>query len=275
MKLKDRGWGPKKGLSAEHRARLELLHREGGEPFPVEAAARILDLPLPRTRRLLAHLAAQGWLVRVRRGLYATVPLEAADPSSWQVDPWTSAAEAFAPCYIGGWSACEHWGLTDQLFREVVVMTARRVPHRKVTIQDTDFRLKHVPEASHFGLVRVWRGRTRVAVSDPSRTVVDMLDDPALVGGLRHGAEILSAYFEERLDEARLLDYAARLGNRAVFKRLGYLAERLGLGSETLRRGRELLSAGYPLLDPSAPPRGPHVSRWRLRINVSIGEGDP
>jgi hypothetical protein len=40
-----------------------------------------------------------------------------------------------SPCYIGGWSACAHWGLTEQVFRTLLVVTARRVRHRDVEIQ--------------------------------------------------------------------------------------------------------------------------------------------
>ncbi len=280
MKLQDSqtNFGTRRGISGTHHQALALLHRKASDPFPVGVAAELLGLSLPQTRRFLAHLAAGGWLVRVRRGLYAVVPLETREPETWQVDPWAAALEVFAPCYIGGWSACEHWGLTDQVFRKLVVMTARRVPRRDVELQATPLRLKHVPEDRHFGLVPVWRGQVRVPVSDPTRTVVDLLDDPALVGGLRHGAEVLTTWFQDHGDEARLLEYAERLGNRTVFKRLGYLLERLDLGSSATREAcLERLSAGYGLLDPSAPPRGPRLARWRLRLNVTLEDrgGEP
>lgn len=36
------------------------------------------------------------------------------------------AAKVFEPCYIGDWSAAECWDLTEQVFREVVVVTSRQ-----------------------------------------------------------------------------------------------------------------------------------------------------
>jgi len=53
-----------------------------------------------------------------------------------------------------------------------------------------------------------------------------MLDDPALGGGIQHVSDCLAAYLKRAdRDDARLIGYADRLGNGAVFKRLGFLAE--------------------------------------------------
>lgn len=54
---------------------------------------------------------------------------------------------------------------------------------REIEMQGMRFRLTVRPEDALFGTVLVWRGQARVAVSDPSRTIVDVLDDPRLGGG--------------------------------------------------------------------------------------------
>ena len=261
-----------KGITEKNRQLLEVLHRHARGPFGVADAAAILKLPPPRTKRLLAYFATSGWLSRIRRDAYTTVPLGATSPSEWRADPWVVAAATFAPCYIGGWTACEHWGLTEQLFRDIVVMTARRVRHRLQQIQGTRFRLKVVPERRLFGTRTVWREQNAVTVSDPARTVVDLLDDPSVGGGMRHVGDIVRASFNKggRQDE-RLLEYATRLGNRTVFKRLGYLVEILGIEAADVLAGcTARMSAGVSLLDPSAQARGPIIKRWNLRANVNV-----
>lgn len=80
-----------------------------------------------QARQLVAHLAQKGWLVLIRRGLYATVPLRAVEPSDWCADAWTIAVRSFSPCHIAGWSACEHWDLTEQEFRDIVIVTATAI----------------------------------------------------------------------------------------------------------------------------------------------------
>ena len=101
------------GISEGHRQRVEELHRRFQRPFSVAESAEALRLDRSKTRRLLAHLAARGWLNRVRRDTYITVPLGAERPEEWREDPWVVAARLFSPGYLAGWTACEHWDLTD------------------------------------------------------------------------------------------------------------------------------------------------------------------
>ena len=261
------------GISQGTRAQLERLHRELPGAFDVEQASRVLSVSPDQTRRLLAYLARRGWLARVRRGLYVPVPLDARQSGQWLEDTWVVADHAFSPCYIGGWSACEHWGLTEQLFRTLLVVTARKVHERDVEIQGSRFRLTVRPSSKLFGTVPVWRGQVRVAVSDPSRTIIDVLDDPSLGGGIHHVADVLHTYLgSEHRDDRLLVEYGDHLGNRAVFKRLGYLLEQSKADAEPLIS--ECLirkSAGLALLDPSVRAPGRIRRRWGIRVNVTLG----
>lgn len=211
-------------------------------------------------------------MARVQRGLYATVPLEADDPQSWSVDPWAVAMAALAPGYVGGWSALHHWDLTDQVFATTVFITSRPVPRRQRTIGAVRLELRHRPARALFGTRRAWREGTPVAVSDRERTLVDCLDDPSLGGGLGHTAEALSGYAEgAEVAWERLIDYGDRLGNRTVFKRLGYLAERLGLaGEEVIEACLARVSAGTGRLDPGRPASGRVSGRWGLQLNARV-----
>lgn len=264
----------RKGIDERNRAHLERLVRSSSGPFSIRDAAETLSLDPRRAGRLLRYFAARGWLSRVRRGLYTTVPLGASAPALWREDPWVVAARVFEPSYIGGWSAAEHWSLTEQLFRVVVVVTDQPVRSSKVDIQGQPYHLKHASANKHFGTKTVWRGQVRVKVSDPPRTLIDMLDDPAIGGGIKHVAEILAAYWaSEYRDDDRLVDYARRIGNRSVFKRLGFLIEKLGVDAKpVIYHCRRNLSAGLSALDPTVKRRGRILKRWNLRVNVALEE---
>ena len=264
------------GISEKNRKMLTTLHRGTSGPFTPREAANLLGLDIGRTQRFLAYLAAAGWLTRIRRGLYVTVPLDVAEPVSWKEDPWIVAAKVFSPFYIGGWSACEHWGLTDQIFKETVVISGKTIRRRHMEIQGVTFYIKVVDRDKIFGTETVWRGRTRVFVSDPTRTIVDILDDPGIGGGIRHVADILEAYLShERRNDSLLLEYAHKLGNRTVFKRLGYLLEAAKVSDEILiETCHKAISSGISLLDPSAPRKGRFVRRWNLRVNVTVDSGE-
>jgi predicted transcriptional regulator of viral defense system len=264
---------PAGGITAENRRLLQLLHRSSRAPFTVRDAAELWGLPTERAGRLLRSLEAGGWLARPRRGLYVPVPLEAARSGDWHEDPWVIAAKLFSDGYIGGWSACENWELTDQVFREVLVYSDRRMASRELSLDVGGIEVRKTSSARLFGLRAIWRGTTRVTVSDPSRTLIDILDEPANGGGIRHVAEIVDAYFRsEHRDDKALIDYGDRFGNRTVFKRLGYVVEALGLDAADLVEAcAARVSRGISALDPVIPARGPIRTKWNLRINAEVG----
>ena len=261
---------PFAGVTGRRRRQLMSLHRAFAGPFDAAQASAVLGLDLDPTRRLLAALAEGGWLSRVRRGWYIVVPLEASAPSDWREDPWVVAATLFAPCYIGGWSAAEHWSLTDQIFNVIYVVAGRKVTPTRQRVQATDYLIRTVPEKDLFGTRRVWRQRVAVDVSDLHRTVVDILDVPTSAGGALHASEILAAYLDsEHADTTKLLEYGDQLGRGTVFKRLGYLTERTGATDrDFVEACRSRITRGVSRLDPAGPSRGPIVSRWNLRVNV-------
>lgn len=263
-----------KGLGTLERFALSCLRRHTPGVIEVVDAASILGSPRPDTARLLSVLARKGWLTRVRRGVYIPVPLEATQARAYPEDPWVLASHLFRPCYIGGWSAAEQWDLTEQLFRTTLVVTPRPVRSTSASLLGLDYRIKQCRPHKFFGTTGVWRGAVRVDVSDLDKTIVDMMDDPSLGGGIRHAAEMLGAYWERHEKNLeRLVNYAERMNNGAALKRLGYLAETVvGAERSFLESCHKRLTAGNAILDPNVRRKGKLVVRWRLWVNVQVDD---
>jgi predicted transcriptional regulator of viral defense system len=259
---------PLSGLGKLSRSQLAAVLRQSTGTVSPAMAAKVLSLSRTDAAKLLARWAAQGWLQRVRRGIYVPVPLESERANSAPEDSWVIAEAAFAPCYICGWSAAEHWGLTEQVFRIVLVSTTRRQRDREPKMGGIGFRLRTVNEKAFFGLKTVWRGRARVKVSDPSRTLIDLMSDPSLGGGLRSSVDMLQSYLasKEHRDIKLLMSYAKTLGVGAVFKRLGFLLARYAPEEqEAIKQCARSLTQGYTQLDPAQPARK-FVTAWRLSL---------
>jgi predicted transcriptional regulator of viral defense system len=224
----------------------------------------------------LARWAEAGWLRRVRRGLYIPVPLDAATPGAWSEDALVIATSVWGPCYFTGWTAASHWSLTDQVFRTTVLKTNRRVRASSARLLDHDYLVTHVAKKQlEWGITVEWRGEIRLLMADQARTVLDILDRPRLGGGVRHSAEIVATFLDDH-DPSQIIDYGDRLGNRAVFKRLGYIVEVLGKDRDGLLDAcRQRLTAGISPLDPDGPSEGRRVSRWGLRVNGLVGPEEP
>lgn len=258
---------PSSGLGKLDRARLAALICGSKGTITNEEAARILQLPQPAVSKLLARWCAKGWLSRVARGLYVPVPLEAERSDGPLEDAWLVAERLFSPCYIGGWSAAEHWDLTEQIFRTTLVMSTTRPRNRKPVLQGAAFWVHSISPEKMFGLKPVWRGSVKVMVSDPSRTILDMLADPALGGGIRSVQDMFLEYLDsDHRNLQQLLAYADEYGNGAVFKRLGFLLEtKVPTEREAIEACASRLSAGKARLDPGLPADAV-VTRWRLWV---------
>ena len=138
---------------------------------------------------------------------------------------------------------------------------------RRVEARGTVFVVRTVASTAMFGLKPIWRGKVKVNVSDPTRTILDLLDTPALGGGITSVLDMLKSYFSSAYRDPKLLiQYADQLGNKAVLKRLGFLAATyLPNEAELVAECRKRLSAGNAKLDPKLPADR-LVTAWRLLV---------
>ena len=194
------------------------------------------------------------------------MPLELAGSEQVVPDPWVLVPPLFGECYIGGWTAAHHWELTEQLFNETLVFTTRRVIKKRVTAQGVAFRLYATRTKRLFGLKTLWRGTTKVSISDPARTLVDMIAAPVVGGGIDHVADCLSTYLASKTaDRDLLIHYAELFDNGAIFKRLGFLADTQLHDKKLVEECRSRLTQGYAQLDPALSSKK-LVTAWRLWV---------
>jgi predicted transcriptional regulator of viral defense system len=138
------------------------------------------------------------------------------------------------------------------------------VNHPVAERQGAVYSVRHIAEEQIFGTQPVWRGQTKIELSDIHRTIIDMLNDPVAGGGIQHVADCFGQCMRRPdKDAAKLVNYAQRLGNRAVFKRLGFLAERYSDGGDLVEASKPRLTKSHALLDPALS--SPRLIR-RLRV---------
>ncbi len=255
------------GLGKIDRERMAAIIRGTKGTISVDDAAKILNATSTNAAKMLSRWSKKGWMSRIRRGLYISVPLESRSADVPIEDPWLIADRLFSPCYIGGWSAAEHFDLTEQIFNTVVVMTIKKPRDRKPVIKGTKFLLRSVPEKAMFGLKPVWRGQIKISVSDPTRTILDLLTDPVFGGGIRSVKDMFINYMQSKNKNLeQLIEYGEQLGNGAVFKRLGFLIEKIAPNEiRALEECRKRLTAGNAKLDPKLS-NTKLVTRWRLWV---------
>jgi predicted transcriptional regulator of viral defense system len=257
---------------------VRLLAAEGDRVFSTDRARELapkVGLKDAYLWEALYHLRRNGWIVSLRRGLYALSPTV---PGVTPAHEFEIAMALVEPAAISHWSALHHHGLTEQAPRKVFVLTTTnasvprmRGPKAKrngqgFRVGDTTYQFVQVRPKRFFGTERVWIGEARVTITDPERTLLDGLSMPQYCGDF---AEVLHA-FEVRssdLDLQRIIEYALKL-DAASPKRLGWVLERQGVDPAKLEQLAALPIKGYRTLDPTGPRKGPTNTRWMIQENL-------
>ena len=181
------------------------LAKQGRFIFTTEEAKRVaagLGMPESGVWMLLTRLADAGWIVRLRRGLYAgTGQL----PGGVDVPSFVLATALVRPSAIALWSALAHHDLTDQVPIAITAITPRKVvtPTMRSTGESGDSHAWYVAglecryvtlvESRYaIGLERVWADeRFTFCVTDRERTVLDAFAMPGRFGGISEGLGVL------------------------------------------------------------------------------------
>ena len=248
------------------RERLARVAASARPLVDVTTASAVLGWDRKRAAKQLARWSTQGFLRRVRRGTYAVVPTGAMMQERVIVDPWVLIPATFGRAYVGGWSAAEHWDLTEQVFQSLLVCTLDRVRRTELTVAGTRMRARHIPESWFFATRVEWRDGARVLVSDVHKTIVDLCADPAIGGGIHHVMHCLRSYLtRDDVSATRLLEYARRLALPTAFKRLGFLCEVARGPPGVVEECKRAVTLGLAALDP-ALSCSKISKRWQLRL---------
>ena len=85
------------GKQPRTRERLGMLLREDGNVLSVASVARILGAGSEKAAKSLARWCNQGWLSRIKRGVYVLVPIEAMGTQQTIEEAWVIIPYLFGP----------------------------------------------------------------------------------------------------------------------------------------------------------------------------------
>lgn len=260
---------------------VELVRRLANEGDRIFTSARARELApavglsTGYLRQALHHLAKSGWVIRLRKGLYA---LSSTVPGVTPVHEFEIAMALVDPAAISHWSALHYHALTEQVPRKVFVLTTTHasVPRPRgakanqdrqgFPIGDTTYRFVQVKPQRYFGTDKAWIGEARVTITNLERTLLDGLTMPQYCGDFAevlHALEVGGA----DLNLQRIIEYALKL-DAATAKRLGWVLEHQGIDLSKLELLAALPIKGYRKLDPTGPRKGPCNSRWMIQENL-------
>jgi predicted transcriptional regulator of viral defense system len=226
---------------------LNLLAKEGNT-FTFNDALKISNLSTKSLQKVLYRLQQSDAIERIEKGKYT---LHEFVIGSLLVEPYS----------IAYWSALNFYGLTEQIPRTVFIQTITRKFNFNPEVFGVHYKIIKVKKEKMFGIRKEWIEETPINITDKEKTMIDCLDKPQYCGGI---IEVAKALKNNKFDRKKLEEYAQRIGNSGVIRRLGYLCELLNIKIKLPK----LNIRNYLLLDPTMPEKGPKSAKWRLIINL-------
>ncbi len=229
------------------------------------------------SNNLLASYVASGRLLRIRRGLYTTVP-RGVKPGEASPDPYLMATKLSTNAVVAYHSTLAFHGKARSVWRRYHYLTGGRL--RPFSFRGMEFvpvqappPVRSLPDFGGGVLTRRHAGG-EVRVTTLERAFVDVLDAPDKGGGWE---EILrSLDLVEFLDLDAVIEYTLRLESALTAARVGFVLEQHAEEwmvqedhLEALRRH----APGQPRYLDGSRTTGTLVSRWNLVVPEHVLEG--
>lgn len=224
----------------------------------------------------LAYHQKQGHILRIRRGLYYSIP-KGVIASSYPVDPFLVTSKMAEDAVLGYRTALDLHGKLHTTSSKFIYLSKKRVMASFV-FKDIEYQAVSIPTAlkvnnnQQFGTQSVDRLGQSILVTTLERTLVDVLDRPHLCGSWE---EIwLSLESIEYLDLDHVLKYVLLLDNATTISKLGFFLE--------AHRERLMIPESYLENLCKYRPLKPHylerkskqpqkmISKWNLIVPLSL-----
>jgi predicted transcriptional regulator of viral defense system len=257
----------RKGLSKKESYLISALARDNKIIFTVKQAKQILKEEPYLT---LHSLKEKKWILPLKGGLYALVPLGIGvkGAEDFIVHDFVIASHLTKPYYIAFWSALNYHGLSDQIPKSVFIATKKA--KKSLVILYTEFVFVQLREDRFSGIERIEIEGQKINISNINKTVADCLNHPEHSGGIEELARAI--YFNHALlNFKKIKEYASRMKNMTILKRLVYILEKTNLLEEYRTVFDDIeLTKGYSRLDIISRKKGKYNERWKLFINAEI-----
>ena len=224
---------------------------------------------------LLNYHIKTGRILRVRRGLYAVMPV-GANPETYPVDPFLLAARMTDDAVLAYHTALEFHGKSYSVYEYFYYLTGHSP--RPVTFRSSNFRSVLFPKALRvknqqgFGVSEADRAGLGVRVTGLERTLVDVLDRSDLAGSWEEIWRSLESV--EFFDLDKVIEYVWLLENATTAAKVGFFLEQhreaLMVEDVHLKAFQKLRPRQPHYFDRIRRKDGRLVKQWNLVVPLSV-----
>ncbi len=204
-------------------------------------------------KNVVTRLTSNGWLIRIKRGLYAISDLS--NRGFLTLSPYVVAHLLVHDSYVSFESALSYHGMFDQLTDKAISVS--KVQYKKVQLQSIEYSFVKVVDKWFFGWKKENIDNNTVCMATAEKALIDMIQFHKSKYSVDLVIEKLSQY-RESLNLQKMTEYLGKMSITTI-KTFGFLFDLLGIDSSNLYnqvglRGTHLMFTGNSKFN----------SKWRL-----------
>ena len=181
-----------------------------------------------RTKKVITKLTCNGWLIRVKRGLYAISDLSSRGFLS--LSPYAVAQLLVRDSYVSFESALAYHGMFDQLTNKTISVS--QVQYKTVQLQSVEYGFVKVLDKWFFGWEEVSVDNKAVCMATAEKALIDMVQFHKSKYTVDLVVEKLTQY-KSSLDMQKMTEYLGKMSLTTI-KTFGLLFDFLGIDSNSL-----------------------------------------
>ncbi len=234
---------------------LEKLKENSVEVFDIELVEKLTAFKRAKIHQLLSSLKKKRIIHYISRGKYFFLFPQAPDAIFL-------SCNILWPSYISFWTALNFYKFTEQMPRTIFLVTTKKA--KSITLLDRKIVFVRLSRKRFFGYEKI----DNIVIAEKEKALIDSLLLPRYAGGIEEVFKcLLNAWVE--VDKRKLIEYALKMKNKSLIKRLGYLIEHGNFKIERglLKKMEKKIGKGYSKLDTTGKVIE-YNKKWKLIINV-------
>lgn len=230
---------------------------------------------LPTQKALLNYHKKQGHIIHIRQGLYAAVP-PGHESKAVILDPYLIASRMASDAVISHHTALSLHGIAYSIFHRIFFTSQLQI--KPFTYQRQEFIRVNLPKGlsdkdkANFGVEIKERQGLELKVTSLSRALVDVLNKPALGGGVE---EIWQSFgIVAQIDIEQIIQYIMYLKNATLAAKVGFFLEQhqqqLAVTELHLSKLEQQKPRSKHYFDNASRHQGVYLKRWNLIVGKEL-----
>ncbi|MBI4743310.1 MAG: hypothetical protein HY776_00495 [Actinobacteria bacterium] len=212
------------------------------------------DYSYEEIKKRISFLSKRGWLVRIKRGVFAVAGLESHNFAN--ISPLVISSIFVPDSYVSFEFVLNHYGLFDQLPQKIIAITSLK--SKKYTFQNLNYQFIKTKPQLIFGFKEIAVNGQKAKIAEPEKVILDFI----YFRNDTYSIDLVIEKLKENKDEfdfEKLISYGLKYP-LSVKRRLGFLLDSAGV--ETTKLYQETKSSkGYSKLTKNSHKFN---AKWRL-----------